>query len=67
MMSFMIDGSPTVVPFDDQLQVGVHAPDGHLYHRWGNGIAWSGWEDLGGTFTLALPSTCAWSRACPGG
>jgi len=34
--------------------------NGHMWHKWWNGTAWSGWEDLGGILT-AGPAAASWA------
>jgi hypothetical protein len=35
--------------------------DRHLWHKWWNGSAWSGWEDLGGSLASA-PAVASWQE-----
>jgi spore germination protein YaaH len=43
----------------NRLDVFGRGTDNVLYHAWGNGFAWSGWESLGGTLTEA-PAVVSW-------
>jgi hypothetical protein len=42
-----------------RLDVFAKGPDGSLMHKWYDGLAWSGWESLGGVIT-SDPSAVSW-------
>jgi hypothetical protein len=44
-----LTAAPAVSSWDHtRLDVFVRGTDNHMWHRWGDGLNWSGWEDLGG-------------------
>ena len=44
-----LTAAPAVSSWDrTRLDVFVRGANNHMWHRWGDGLNWSGWEDLGG-------------------
>jgi hypothetical protein len=43
----------------DRVDVFVHGTDHQLFHKWGDGTTWSGWEPQGGVLT-SDPTAASW-------
>ena len=44
----------------NRLDCFARGTDNHMWHKWWDGAAWSGWEDLGGDHRLDAPAAVSW-------
>jgi hypothetical protein len=61
MVSFgELASAPAAVSWgQDRIDCFARGTDQHLWHKWWDGSAWHGWEDLGGTLASA-PAVASW-------
>jgi hypothetical protein len=55
-----LNGSPAAVSWGpDRIDVFGRGADNALWHAWWDGVAWSGWQRLGGTL-ISAPTVASW-------